>query len=87
MPTDEEKEAYRIELNKTIEQTLENLAMLHYDKKIKGCLVLVIDHNHVFRLMEAYGSDTLLAMNGALDIAKSNLIETITRNLQAPEKD
>lgn len=87
MLTDEEREAYRNELNKTIEQTLEQLAMLHYGKKIKGCLVLVIDQNHVFRLMEAYGSDTLLAMNGALDIAKNNLIKTITRNLQEPEKD
>ncbi len=80
-------EEYKAELNKTIEQTLEQLAMLHYDKKIKGCLVLVIDHNHVFRLMEAYGNDTGLAMNAAIDIAKHNLIRMMTKNLQEPEHD
>lgn len=87
MPTDEEKQHYQDQLNKTIEQTLEQLAMLHYDKKIKGCLVLVIDHNHVFRLMEAYGSDTGLAMNAAIDIAKDNLIKAMKRNLQEPNHD
>lgn len=78
--------SYQDELNKTIEQTLEQLAMLHYDKKIKGCLVLVIDHDSVFRLMEAYGNDTGLAMNAAIDIAKDNLITAMKRHLQAPEE-
>ncbi len=80
-------EQYRIELNKVISRTLEQLAMTHYDGQIKGCLVLVIDNDNVFRLMEAYGSDTALAMNSALDIAKDNLVNTMKTNLmQAKDK-
>lgn len=80
-------ELYREELNKVISRTLEQLAMIHYDKEIKGCLILVIDNNNVFRLMEAYGSDTALAMNGAIDIAKDNVITAMKRSLtQAQDK-
>ncbi len=87
MPTEAERENYKSQLDATIEQTLEQLAMLHYDKKIKGCLVLVIDHNHVFRLMEAYGSDTTLAMNTAIDVAKTNLMKAILNSLQKPNRE
>lgn len=87
MPTNEEKEAYKNSLNAVIAKTLEQLAMIHYDKEIKGCLVLVIGTDHVFRLMEAYGSDTALAMNAVIDIAKSNVITVLKRSTtQAEDK-
>ena len=85
MPTDEEKNEYKKNLNAVIAKTLEQLAMIHYDKEIKGCLVLVIGTDHVFRLMEAYGSDTALAMNAAIDIAKSNVINTLKSSTMPAE--
>lgn len=87
MSIEANKENYKKQLDMVIAKTLEQLAMIHYDKEIKGCLVLVIGTDHVFRLMEAYGSDTALAMNAAIDIAKTNVIETLKRSTtQAEDK-
>ena len=81
-------EQYKKDLAEVIKDSLDKLAMMQYSGQIKGALILVVDNNHVFRLMEAYGSDTGLAMNAALDIAKDSLINTMKRKMeQAPEND
>lgn len=81
-------EQYKKDLNKVIADSLETLAMMQYGGKIKGALILVVDNNHIFRLMEAYGNDSALAMNAAIDIAKHSLIDTMRKNMEnAPEID
>lgn len=75
------------EVEKLVADKLEELAMLQYTGSIKGCLILVIDKDNVFRLMEAYSSDVLFAMNVAIDVAKDHLIGKVKSHLTEPPKE
>lgn len=79
---------YEKRLSKLQAEILDKVAMKHYNGAIKGLLILVIDKNNVFNMMEGYGSDTMLAMNAALDIAKDSAVRAMRKSLeQAPPED
>lgn len=75
-------EELKNQLKADIAARTEQLALLQYGNKIKGLIILVVDDENTFRLMEAYMNDTALAMNGAIDIVKSRIIDVMKKSTQ-----
>ena len=62
-------------LKQSIKEKIEELSFAHYEGLIEGLLIIAIDKGS-FKIMPAYDSTQSALINAALDIAKSELLQT-----------
>ncbi len=70
------------ELQDAVKEKINELSLAHYEGKIKAVLIVAVDVDNHFRLMQAYSSFETFAINTGLDLAKMGLMQQVVNSTQ-----